>query len=79
VYGPALQEVTSLANLNTSSAAFYALFSGQKKELVNPGVWLWTDVRNVAQAHVAAFVSTSKGFKYLKASLKTMNPMAGKT
>ncbi|KAG9098033.1 methylglyoxal reductase (NADPH-dependent) gre2 [Ceratobasidium sp. 392] len=55
VYGPALQEITSLSSLNTSSAAFYALFSGQKKELANASIWLWTDVRNAAEAHIAAF------------------------
>ncbi|KAG8741866.1 methylglyoxal reductase (NADPH-dependent) gre2 [Ceratobasidium sp. 414] len=55
VYGPAMQEITSMSSLNTSSAAFYALFSGQKKELANASIWLWTDVRNVAEAHVAAF------------------------
>ncbi|QRV84237.1 NADPH-dependent methylglyoxal reductase GRE2 protein [Ceratobasidium sp. AG-Ba] len=55
VYGPALQEITSMSSLNTSSAAFYAIFSGQKKELANASIWFWTDVRNVAQAHVAAF------------------------
>ncbi|KAF8753806.1 GDP-mannose 4,6 dehydratase [Rhizoctonia solani] len=59
VYGPALQEVKSMSNLNASSSAFYALFSGQQKELKNAGVWFWTDVRNVAEAHIAAFVSAT--------------------
>lgn len=54
VYGPALQEVKNMDNLNTSNAAFYAIFNGQTKELTQPGVWLWVDVRNIAQAHVAA-------------------------
>ncbi|CAE6338551.1 unnamed protein product [Rhizoctonia solani] len=61
VYGPALQEVKSMSNLNTSSAAFYALFSGKQKELKNAGVWFWADVRNVAQAHVAAFEKPGTG------------------
>ncbi|CUA68239.1 Putative NADPH-dependent methylglyoxal reductase GRP2 [Rhizoctonia solani] len=54
VYGPALQEVKSMSNLNASSTAFYALFSGQQKELKNAGVWFWTDVRDIAKAHIAA-------------------------
>ncbi|KAG8707502.1 methylglyoxal reductase (NADPH-dependent) gre2 [Ceratobasidium sp. 423] len=61
VYGPALQEVKSMSNLNASSAAFYALFSGQQKELKNAGVWFWTDVRNIAEAHVAAFEKPGTG------------------
>ncbi|KAJ1302521.1 hypothetical protein OPQ81_002838 [Rhizoctonia solani] len=61
VYGPALQEVKSMSNLNASSTAFYALFSGQQKELKNARVWSWTDVRDVAQAHIAAFEKPSTG------------------
>ncbi|KAH7338692.1 hypothetical protein B0J17DRAFT_694941 [Rhizoctonia solani] len=61
VYGPALQEVKSMSNLNASSAAFYALFSGQQKELKNAGVWLWVDVRNIAQAHVLALEKSGAG------------------
>ncbi|CAE6455829.1 unnamed protein product [Rhizoctonia solani] len=61
VYGPALQEVKSMSNLNASSTSFYALFSGQEKELKNAGVWFWADVRNVAQAHVAAFEKPGTG------------------
>lgn len=45
-----------MQSLNTSSAAFYSVFSGQAKELVQPGVWLWVDVRDIAEAHVAAIV-----------------------
>ncbi|CAE6339702.1 unnamed protein product [Rhizoctonia solani] len=56
-----LQEVKSMSNLNASSSAFYALFSGQQKELKNAGVWFWTDVRNVAEAHIAAFEKPGTG------------------
>ncbi|KAJ1306077.1 hypothetical protein OPQ81_010789 [Rhizoctonia solani] len=55
VYGPALQEVKSISQLNTSSVGFYAIFSGQQKVLTNGGGWTWVDVRDVARAHIAAF------------------------
>ncbi|KAB5593820.1 NADPH-dependent methylglyoxal reductase GRP2 [Ceratobasidium theobromae] len=54
VYGPVTQEVTDMKKLNTSSAPFYEIFSGQTKELAGPGVWLWVDVRDIARAHVLA-------------------------
>ena len=57
VYGPVIQEVTSMKQLNTSSAKFYSIFNGEEKELSNVGVWLWVDVRDVAEAHLAALVS----------------------
>ncbi|CAE6445741.1 unnamed protein product [Rhizoctonia solani] len=61
VYGPALQEVKSMSNLNASSTAFYALFSGQQRELKNAGVWLWVDVRDIALAHVRALEKPDAG------------------
>jgi hypothetical protein len=61
VYGPVLQEVTSMKQLNTSSAKFYSIFNGEEKELTSPGLWLWVDVRDVARAHVAALVSFTAG------------------
>lgn len=54
VYGPALQEVTSMKKLNTSSAGIYSIFNGEEKDPQNVGIWLWVDVRNVAEAHLAA-------------------------
>ena len=45
-----------MESLNTSSAAFYSVFSGQVKELKQPGVWMWVDVRDITEAHVAAIV-----------------------
>lgn len=54
VYGPVLQEVKDMNSLNTSSAGSYSIFSGQTKVLTKPGVWLWVDVRDIAEAHVAA-------------------------
>ncbi|KAG8713455.1 methylglyoxal reductase (NADPH-dependent) gre2 [Ceratobasidium sp. 394] len=61
VYGPVIQEVTSMDKLNTSSAAFYNIFAGKTKELTSPGVWLWVDVRDIANAHVAAIEKPGAG------------------
>ncbi|KAG8713453.1 methylglyoxal reductase (NADPH-dependent) gre2 [Ceratobasidium sp. 394] len=60
VYGPVLQEVTSMKALNTSSAQFYSIFNGEDKQLNNVRVWLWVDVRDVAKAHVAALEKRTK-------------------
>ncbi|QRV94714.1 NADPH-dependent methylglyoxal reductase GRE2 protein [Ceratobasidium sp. AG-Ba] len=54
VYGPALQEVPSLDRLNHTSEGFYAIFSGQDKELQQTLIKIWADVRDVAKAHLAA-------------------------
>jgi nucleoside-diphosphate-sugar epimerase len=51
--------VTSLDNLNFSSQQFYAIFNGQNNELQGNKIWLWVDVRDVAEAHVAALVSSN--------------------
>ncbi|KAF8608355.1 NAD(P)-binding protein [Ceratobasidium sp. AG-I] len=61
VYGPPLQEVKDLKSLNTSCAAFYSIFSGEAKELGSVPVWIWVDVRDLAEAHVAAFEKPAAG------------------
>lgn len=63
VFGPALQEVTSLKNLNGTSQIYYDLFNGDMKELTSPFVWIWVDVRDVAKAHVAALEKPEAGGK----------------
>ncbi|GAB1523220.1 Glycine-rich RNA-binding protein 2, mitochondrial [Rhizoctonia solani] len=63
VYGPALQEVTSLETLNATSLQFYQIFNGQNNDLKGNGVWLWVDVRDVAEAHVAALEKPEAGGK----------------
>ncbi|KDN37161.1 hypothetical protein RSAG8_10293, partial [Rhizoctonia solani AG-8 WAC10335] len=63
VYGPVLQEVTSLDNINASSLQFYRVFNGQDNALKPFGVWLWVDVRDVATAHVAALEKPEAGGK----------------
>ncbi|KAF8608357.1 dihydroflavonol-4-reductase [Ceratobasidium sp. AG-I] len=54
LYGPVIQEVTSMKKLNASSTKFYSIFNGEEKDLTNVGVWLWVDVRDAAEAHLAA-------------------------
>ncbi|KAF8608364.1 NAD(P)-binding protein [Ceratobasidium sp. AG-I] len=73
VYGPVIQEVTSMKQLNTSSAKFYSIFNGEEKELANVGVWLWVDVRNVAEAHLAALEKPEAGGKRFLVSEGTFN------
>lgn len=46
-----------MKKLNTSSAGIYSIFNGEEKDPQNVGIWLWVDVRNVAEAHLAALVS----------------------
>ncbi|KAG8766693.1 methylglyoxal reductase (NADPH-dependent) gre2 [Ceratobasidium sp. 428] len=60
VVGPVLQEVTDLDKLNTSSAISYDVFAGKTK-LKFPGAWIWTDVRDLATAHVAAIEKPAAG------------------
>ncbi|QRV98032.1 NADPH-dependent methylglyoxal reductase GRE2 protein [Ceratobasidium sp. AG-Ba] len=73
VYGPALQEVTSLDQLNHSSTAFYAVFSGKDKELKQAPVWIWVDVRDVAKAHLAAIETPEAGNNRFLVSEGTFN------
>ncbi|QRW12609.1 NADPH-dependent methylglyoxal reductase GRE2 protein [Ceratobasidium sp. AG-Ba] len=61
VYGPALQEVTDLQQLNYSSTAFYTLFSGKDQGPKQVPLWLWVDVRDVAWAHLAAIETPRAG------------------
>jgi len=64
VYGPPEQEVSSLSKLNASTQNFYNAFIGKEKP--SAGVWIWVDVRNLAQAHVAAIESpAAAGQRYL--------------
>ncbi|QRW12684.1 NADPH-dependent methylglyoxal reductase GRE2 protein [Ceratobasidium sp. AG-Ba] len=61
VYGPIAQEVKSMASLNLSSKKFYSIFNGEEKELTNDLFWQWADVRDVAEAHVAAVEKPEAG------------------
>ncbi|QRV84238.1 NADPH-dependent methylglyoxal reductase GRE2 protein [Ceratobasidium sp. AG-Ba] len=73
VYGPVLQEVPAMNKLNTSSTAFYSIFTGETKELKFPGVWLWVDVRDIALAHVRAIEKPGVGGQRFLISQGTFN------
>ncbi|KIO20273.1 hypothetical protein M407DRAFT_220840 [Tulasnella calospora MUT 4182] len=55
VYGPPEQEVPSMVKLNTSDLDIYNIFNGTSDPRY--GVWLWVDVRDLAEAHVLAMDS----------------------
>ncbi|KAG8722977.1 methylglyoxal reductase (NADPH-dependent) gre2 [Ceratobasidium sp. 395] len=73
VYGPALQGVTSLDQLNHSSKTFYSIFSGQSRELTPASVHIWVDVRDVAKAHLAAIETLEAGNNRFLVSEGTYN------
>lgn len=56
VFGPIVHPLDSLENMNTSNQRILAAAQGKFKDEIPPtGVYLWVDVREVAEAHVAAF------------------------
>ena len=55
VFGPIMSYLQSLDSLNTSNQRMAALMTGKAKEELPPtGVFIWTDVRDLALAHVKA-------------------------
>ena len=55
VLGPIIHYLQSLDNLNTSNQRVAAIMSGNAKEELPPtGTFIWTDVRDLALAHVKA-------------------------
>ena len=55
VFGPIMPYLQSLDSLNTSNQRIAALMAGKAKEKLPPtGVFIWTDVRDLALAHVKA-------------------------
>ncbi|KAG8919334.1 methylglyoxal reductase (NADPH-dependent) gre2 [Tulasnella sp. 417] len=57
VFGPPEQEVPSMARLNTSNLDIYDIFNGTSDPRY--GVWIWVDVRDLAEAHVLAMDSAA--------------------
>ncbi|KAF2000045.1 NADPH-dependent methylglyoxal reductase-like protein GRE2 [Amniculicola lignicola CBS 123094] len=56
VFGPIIHNLESLENINTSNQRILWPAQGKwKDEIPVTGVHLWVDVREVAEAHVAAF------------------------
>ena len=66
VFGPIVNKVSSVKDLGLSNAVLYSTIDGsQKGGEIQPNIlWLFTDVRDVAQAHVAAYVSALNRFQY---------------
>ncbi|KAF2280104.1 NADPH-dependent methylglyoxal reductase-like protein GRE2 [Westerdykella ornata] len=55
VFGPIIHSLDSLENMNTSNQRILSTCQGKFKDEIPPsGVYLWVDVRDVAEAHVAA-------------------------
>jgi nucleoside-diphosphate-sugar epimerase len=56
VFGPIMHHLENLDNINTSNQRLVSAARGYfKEEIPATGVHLWVDVRDVAEAHVAAF------------------------
>ncbi|KAF2738164.1 NAD(P)-binding protein [Polyplosphaeria fusca] len=56
VFGPIIHNLDTLENINTSNQRLVFAAQGKFKDEIPPtGVHLWVDVRDVAEAHVAAF------------------------
>jgi len=55
VYGPLASEFSSMEKLNTSSSDIYRLFNGTTKEVPDTEFPAFTDVRDLAQAHLLAY------------------------
>lgn len=55
VFGPIVHYLQSLDNLNTSNQRVAAIMTGKaKEEIPATGIFIWTDVRDLALAHVKA-------------------------
>ena len=55
VLGPIVHYLQSLDNLNTSNQRIAAIMTGKaKEEIPATGTFIWTDVRDLALAHVRA-------------------------
>lgn len=55
VYGPIAHHISSLSAVNTSNQRIRDIIQGKNKTALPPtGVFFWTDVRDLALAHVRA-------------------------
>ena len=55
VFGPVVHYLNSLDAVNTSNQRIRDIMTGSMKEKISPsGVYLWVDVRDIADAHVLA-------------------------
>lgn len=67
VFGPVVHYLAGLDAINTSNERFVGLVQGRWKEggIPETGTYIWTDVRDVALAHVLAFEKPELGGKRL--------------
>lgn len=64
VFGPVAHHLSSLDNLNTSNERIRDIMQGKMRDGVTPtGLYLWTDVRDLALAHVRAIEVPEAGGK----------------
>lgn len=63
IFGPILQQLTSLDAINTSNERIRSIIQGKWKQTGIPptGVFLWVDVRDVALAHLKALRKSAAG------------------
>lgn len=64
VFGPVVHHLASLDSINTSNERLVRLVQGKWKSentLPDTGVFVWVDVRDVAEAHVDAFEKPALG------------------
>ncbi|TIA87115.1 hypothetical protein E3P99_03387 [Wallemia hederae] len=65
IFGPPKQQITSPANLNTSTAMFYDFINGKTKSLSAPA-GNYVDVRDVAMTHILALsIEEAGGERFL--------------
>jgi nucleoside-diphosphate-sugar epimerase len=64
VFGPVVHYLNSLDAVNTSNQRIRDIMNGASKEKLPPsGVFLWVDVRDIADAHVLAMEKAEAGNK----------------
>ena len=61
VFGPIVNHVASVKDIGTSNAQLWTLIDGSQKggEIPASFVWAWVDVRDLAEAHLLAYVRLS--------------------
>jgi nucleoside-diphosphate-sugar epimerase len=62
VYGPVINDQT-IASLNTSNQRIWKYLDGEIKEVEPMGMPIWVDVRDLADAHLAAYEKPNAGGK----------------
>ncbi|KAG0650475.1 Ketoreductase [Hyphodiscus hymeniophilus] len=68
IYGPLRHSITSVKQLNESNARIYNLFVNSSKdaELPHDGMPVYTDVRDIAEAHIrAATIPEASGHRFV--------------